>query len=294
MDRHPGLRRAGGAEPVSADTAFWWFSMTKIATATALMQLVESGAVALDAPARDHLADVAGLDPRITVRQLLNHSSGLANPMPMRWIIRFRWVSIGTFQTRVRCSTVSPSSCSKSCRSIPPTQTGRANCAPSHATSAGWRWRIRRSCRCWSPAPCRRRWGLRPLGTLRPLEDVLTLLTRAGFTGVDALHIYRALFGFLYGHVLNELQELVERPEENDEVLRLGLHRLPIDEFPLLREPCPRPGVLQRARRTRTRTRHPAHRTHDRPGHTRQSPCCPVVSRRNGVASFQVLRKIQP
>ena len=81
-----GVRRAGGAEPVSADTAFWWFSMTKIATATAVMRLVESGAVALDAPARDNLAEVAGLDPRITVRQLLNHSSGLANPMPMRWI----------------------------------------------------------------------------------------------------------------------------------------------------------------------------------------------------------------
>jgi AcrR family transcriptional regulator len=39
--------------------------------------------------------------------------------------------------------------------------------------------------------------ALRPRGTLRPLEDVLTLLTRAGFSGADALHIYRALFGFL-------------------------------------------------------------------------------------------------
>jgi AcrR family transcriptional regulator len=77
--------------------------------------------------------------------------------------------------------------------------------------------------------------ALRPPGTLRPLEDVLTLLTRAGFSGPDALHIYRALFGFLYGHVLNELQELVEKPEETDDLLRLGLHRLPIGDFPLLR-----------------------------------------------------------
>ena len=77
--------------------------------------------------------------------------------------------------------------------------------------------------------------ALRPPGTLRPLEDVLTLLTRAGFSGADALHIYRALFGFLHGHVLNELQELVENPEETDDLLRLGLHRLPIGEFPLLR-----------------------------------------------------------
>jgi hypothetical protein len=74
---------------------------------------------------------------------------------------------------------------------------------------------------------------------LRPLEDVLTLLTSAGFAGEDALHIYRMLFGFLYGHILNELQEIIERPEEADHVLRLGLHRLAITEFPLLRALAP-------------------------------------------------------
>ena len=81
--------------------------------------------------------------------------------------------------------------------------------------------------------------GLRPRGTLRPLEDILALLTGAGFSGLDALHIYRALFGFLHGHVLNELQELVENPDETDDLLRLGLHRLPITEFPLLRSLAP-------------------------------------------------------
>lgn len=81
--------------------------------------------------------------------------------------------------------------------------------------------------------------GLRPPGTLRPLEDILALLTRAGFSGPDALHIYRALFGFLHGHILNELQELVENPEETDDLLRLGLHRLPIKQFPLLRSLAP-------------------------------------------------------
>ncbi|MCX4750054.1 TetR/AcrR family transcriptional regulator C-terminal domain-containing protein [Kitasatospora sp. NBC_01287] len=77
--------------------------------------------------------------------------------------------------------------------------------------------------------------ALRPRGTLRPLEATLALLTRAGFTTADALHIYRALFGLLNGHVLNELQELVDNPDETDDLLRLGLHRLPITEFPLLR-----------------------------------------------------------
>ena len=81
--------------------------------------------------------------------------------------------------------------------------------------------------------------GQRPPGMLRPLEDVLALLTSAGFAGDDALHIYRVLFGYLYGHILNELQEVIERPEETDHVLRLGLHRLAITEFPLLRALAP-------------------------------------------------------
>jgi hypothetical protein len=53
------------------------------------------------------------------------------------------------------------------------------------------------------------------------------LLTSAGFTGDDALDIYRVLFAYLHGHVLNELQEIIERPEETDHVLQLGLHHRP-------------------------------------------------------------------
>jgi AcrR family transcriptional regulator len=101
--------------------------------------------------------------------------------------------------------------------------------------------------------------ALRPRGSLRPLEDILALLTGAGFSGADALHIYRALFGFLHGHVLNELQELVENPDETDDLLRLGLHRLPIREFPPIAQPRASPGLLRRRHRTRTRPRHPPH-----------------------------------
>ncbi|MBT2553537.1 TetR/AcrR family transcriptional regulator C-terminal domain-containing protein [Arthrobacter sp. ISL-5] len=77
--------------------------------------------------------------------------------------------------------------------------------------------------------------GLRPLGTLRPLEQILSLLIDAGFEPSDALHVYRAYYGFLYGHILNELQEFIVDPEENEALLRLGLHRLPPKEFPRLR-----------------------------------------------------------
>ena len=81
--------------------------------------------------------------------------------------------------------------------------------------------------------------ALRPRGTLRPLEATLALLVQSGFTDVDALHVYRLFFGLLHGHVLNELQELVDNPEETDDLLRLGLHRLPIREFPILRGLAP-------------------------------------------------------
>jgi len=81
--------------------------------------------------------------------------------------------------------------------------------------------------------------GLRPPGTLRPLEDFLELLTRAGFTPHHALRAYRLFFGFLHGHILDELQEIVDNPEETDDLLRLGLHRLPRTQFPHLRALAP-------------------------------------------------------
>ncbi len=77
--------------------------------------------------------------------------------------------------------------------------------------------------------------GLRPAGTLRPLEQILALLVGAGFPPDHALHVYRAYFGLLHGHVLNELQEVLVDPRATDALLRLGLDRLPPEEFPHIR-----------------------------------------------------------
>lgn len=74
--------------------------------------------------------------------------------------------------------------------------------------------------------------GLRPIGTLRSLEGLLDLFVDAGFDETGALHAYRFFTGFLNGHVLNEVQELVDDPEELDATLRLGLHVLPRQDFP--------------------------------------------------------------
>ena len=63
--------------------------MTKIVTATAAMQLVERGRLRLDDPVQHHLPRFptprAGW-PEVTVRHLLSHSSGLGNPIPVRWV----------------------------------------------------------------------------------------------------------------------------------------------------------------------------------------------------------------
>jgi CubicO group peptidase (beta-lactamase class C family) len=73
------------------DDVFPWFSMTKIATATTALRLVERGSLELDAPVAPLVPAMRVLAPAawadgITVRHLLQHSAGLRNPIPVRWI----------------------------------------------------------------------------------------------------------------------------------------------------------------------------------------------------------------
>ncbi|WP_439656676.1 serine hydrolase domain-containing protein [Lentzea sp. HUAS TT2] len=64
--------------PVNEDTLFLLGSITKTYTATAIMRLVSQGRVSLDAPVREHVPELRLADDReFTVRQLLNHTSGL-------------------------------------------------------------------------------------------------------------------------------------------------------------------------------------------------------------------------
>ena len=80
---------ADGPRGVAAtpDTVYHWWSMTKIPTALAVLQLAERGRLSLDAPVTDYLPWFAvdypsPSGPAITVRHLLNHSSGLPDTMP--------------------------------------------------------------------------------------------------------------------------------------------------------------------------------------------------------------------
>lgn len=49
------------------------------------------------------------------------------------------------------------------------------------------------------------------------------------------MRIHRAYVGFLYGHLLAELQDTIVNPDEPDDLPMLGLHQLPPRQFPILR-----------------------------------------------------------
>ena len=71
-----GLADVAKAREVAPDTAFSVASVSKTFTAALILQLVEEGKLKLDEPALPYLAGVK-IDPKITVRQLLDHTSGL-------------------------------------------------------------------------------------------------------------------------------------------------------------------------------------------------------------------------
>ncbi|MFC7450048.1 serine hydrolase domain-containing protein [Rhodococcus daqingensis] len=75
-----GVTNVDRPVPVDGDTVFRIGSTTKTFTGTAIMRLVDQGTVDLDAPVRRYLPDFAVTDPgasaTVTMRQLLNHTSG--------------------------------------------------------------------------------------------------------------------------------------------------------------------------------------------------------------------------
>ncbi len=73
--------------PMTAQTVCPWFSVTKLFTATAVLQLAQARELDLDAPIASLRPDLPGeIAETTTTRQLLAHTSGLPNPMPLRWV----------------------------------------------------------------------------------------------------------------------------------------------------------------------------------------------------------------
>lgn len=73
-------------KPMTLDTTMMGYSMTKAFTAVAILQLVEQGKLELSDEMDYYLADTSYAGHHITIRQLLDHTSGIPNPIPLRWV----------------------------------------------------------------------------------------------------------------------------------------------------------------------------------------------------------------
>jgi len=91
IERAFGSADLAGHDEMTSRSVCNWFSMTKLVTATAVVQLADDGRLDLDAPVIDSYAPLAMMRPAeqagaISARHLLAHSSGLTNPLPLRWV----------------------------------------------------------------------------------------------------------------------------------------------------------------------------------------------------------------
>jgi D-alanyl-D-alanine carboxypeptidase len=81
-----GAADASG-KPVTPESVFHFWSVTKLFTATAILQLVEDGTLALDDPVTKYLPEFqpvtkTGSPATVTIRQLLDHTSGIREIAP--------------------------------------------------------------------------------------------------------------------------------------------------------------------------------------------------------------------
>ena len=62
-----------------------FFPVTKTFTALAILQLADQKKLDIELPAKTYLSEFP-YSPTITIRQLLTHSAGIPNPVPLNWI----------------------------------------------------------------------------------------------------------------------------------------------------------------------------------------------------------------
>ena len=72
-----GIEETG--KSLEAEHLIWIASITKTMTGSVIMGLAEEGILGLDDPISRWLDEMKNIDPKITLRQLLNHTNGLAN-----------------------------------------------------------------------------------------------------------------------------------------------------------------------------------------------------------------------
>lgn len=84
-----GVADVAAGRAMDAATTLNAYSMSKTITAAAVLRLEQAGALQLDEPAARYF-EPSGIgfsfDPSITIRQLLAHTAGVPNPIPLRWV----------------------------------------------------------------------------------------------------------------------------------------------------------------------------------------------------------------
>ncbi|MCI0722639.1 MAG: beta-lactamase family protein [Acidobacteria bacterium] len=92
------LSRKPGAEPCRSNSVFLVASISKPVTAMAVMRLVDEGRISLDDPAQKYLPEFTGSGrERITIRNLLSHTSGLPDMLPDNIDLRKRQAPLKDF-----------------------------------------------------------------------------------------------------------------------------------------------------------------------------------------------------
>ncbi|NCY01729.1 MAG: class A beta-lactamase-related serine hydrolase [Planctomycetia bacterium] len=83
-----GMADVASARPMTAETLFWIASMTKPVTGVAVAMLIDEGRIGIDDPVERFIPEFQGLSTpagrpaRLTIRQILTHTSGLGEASP--------------------------------------------------------------------------------------------------------------------------------------------------------------------------------------------------------------------
>jgi D-alanyl-D-alanine carboxypeptidase len=86
VEAHVGVADVATGEPMRAGTLQMAYSLTKVVTAIAVMQLADAGKLDLDDPLSRHWP-AHPYGTAVTLRSLLAHTSGVPNPMPLDWFV---------------------------------------------------------------------------------------------------------------------------------------------------------------------------------------------------------------
>src|ERR1700693_4942842 len=80
-----GWADLGRRMPMDGATTMMAYSMSKTITAAAVLQLAAAHKLGLDDPLARYVDSLPYTAP-ITLRQVLSHTSGIPNPIPLRWV----------------------------------------------------------------------------------------------------------------------------------------------------------------------------------------------------------------